>query len=146
MVTKKDVNRAQSQWAEFLVKISSLRIHYERCVKEARDGIDHLYSFPVLFKPTFAKNKPFRTDPQGVLSYFVGGNVYPEDKGFALKDWRGIRFENASMILKEDMAFVMGHYFFVEDAKKEIKVEFTFGYLRDSLGQLRICLHHSSLP
>ena len=151
MVIKEEVEKAQFQWAGFLIKASSLRDNYEFCVREVESQICRLYAFdrgPVLFKPTFAKEQPFRTDLEGALSYFVGKNgKYSEDQGFALKNWKGIRFENASMILEKELAFAMGHYFFLEGTKEqEIKVEFTFGYLRDLQGSLRICLHHSSLP
>ncbi len=41
----------------------------------------------------------------------------------------------------------MGNYFFTpEGAIDEVKVEFTFGYVRDEDGNLRINVHHSSLP
>ena len=41
----------------------------------------------------------------------------------------------------------MGHYFFTRfDNNQEIKVEFTFGYVRSNSGNLIINLHHSSLP
>merc|ERR1712107_751934 len=40
--------------------------------------------------------------------------------------------------------FVSGNTEFPDG--KETKVEYTFGYFRDSEGQLRINLHHSSLP
>lgn len=156
MVTKEAVERAQWQWAEFLVRISALRNEYQLCVEEAQKGLIDLYAFDrgsILFKPTFAKAKPFRTNLEGTLSYFVGGNKkYPEDKGFALKGWQHVRFENASMLLKEKSALVMGHYFFVEEfEERATKVEFTFGYgtyapVDPSQESLRICLHHSSLP
>ena len=38
----------------------------------------------VLFKPTLASKKMFRSNLEGVVSYFVAGNdKYPEDNGFA---------------------------------------------------------------
>ena len=42
----------------------------------------------------------------------------------------------------------MGNYYFtsVEDKKNETKVEYTFGYIKDKKGNLRINLHHSSIP
>ena len=41
----------------------------------------------------------------------------------------------------------MGNYFFkrLKD-KNEIKVEYTFGYIKNKKGSLMINLHHSSLP
>merc|ERR1712107_862124 len=50
---------------------------------------------------TKAAVKPFRLDPTAALSYFVGANTdYPEDKGFALKPWTGVRFENNGVLLE----------------------------------------------
>jgi hypothetical protein len=40
----------------------------------------------------------------------------------------------------------MGNYFFTRPDGNELKVEFSFGYILDSTGELRIQLHHSSLP
>ena len=40
----------------------------------------------------------------------------------------------------------MGNYFFTGPDGKEVKVEYTFGYVKDSAGNLKINLHHSSLP
>ncbi|MEC9118556.1 MAG: phosphoribosyl-AMP cyclohydrolase, partial [Candidatus Thermoplasmatota archaeon] len=38
------------------------------------------------------------------------------------------------------------NYFFKDSEGAETKVEFTFGYITDSSGTLRINLHHSSMP
>ena len=42
----------------------------------------------------------------------------------------------------------MGNYYFTseQDKKNETKVEYTFGYIKDINGNLRINLHHSSIP
>jgi len=40
----------------------------------------------------------------------------------------------------------MGNYFFTNPEGEEVKVEYSFGYRIDSEGNLRICLHHSSIP
>ena len=148
MVVEAEVREAQSQWAETVIRVGSLKDHRERCVREAETALCRLYAFdlgPVLFKPTFVREKIFRVDREGVLSYFVGGNTqYPEDKGFALRHWKSIRFENAAMILEERDALVMGNYFFEDPNGGVLKVEFSFGYVKDSQGQLFIRLHHSS--
>ena len=57
-----------------------------------------------------------------------------------------MRFENTDVIVSETTALAMGNYFFTNLKGDEIKVEFTFGYIVDSLGDLRINLHHSSMP
>ena len=40
----------------------------------------------------------------------------------------------------------MGNYFFTAADGAEVKVEYTFGYIEDDNGGLRIQLHHSSIP
>ncbi len=40
----------------------------------------------------------------------------------------------------------MGNYFFTDAEGSEVKVEYTFGYVQDEVGALRINLHHSSIP
>ena len=40
----------------------------------------------------------------------------------------------------------MGNYFFTDTDGNEVKVEYTFGYMLDDQGSLRINLHHSSVP
>ena len=82
------------------------------------------------------------------LSYFVGGGN-PEDHGFAIQPWSKVRFENNEVIFNPGgkTAEAMGNYYFT-DAKtdKEVKVEFTFGYEKLKHGEVKIFLHHSSLP
>jgi hypothetical protein len=50
------------------------------------------------------------------------------------------------MILEENRAIAMGNYYFTDLNGVETKVEYTFGYLRNSRGKLKIDVHHSSLP
>ena len=40
----------------------------------------------------------------------------------------------------------MGNYFFTSPEGDEVKVEYTFGYVLDEAGAVRINLHHSSMP
>ena len=101
----------------------------------------------MLFKPTLAAVEQFRPTFEQALSYFVASNnACPEDKGFAIKGWTKVRFENTDIILEESMALAMGNYFFTAPDGDEIKVEYTFGYVLDDTGALRINLHHSSMP
>jgi hypothetical protein len=112
--------------------------------------IKRLYGYDngiVLFKPTKAKESQFRLSFEGAKSYFIGGNNnFMEDSGFALQPWTNVRFENASVILNEKTASAMGNYFFTEPNGNIVKVEYSFGYFLDSNGNLKINLHHSSLP
>lgn len=147
-ITKDKIIAAQKAWGDGLVAIGQA----PDPKKAAMDHIDKLYAYdlgPVLFKPTKAAAVPFRDSKQEALSYFVGGTE-PEDKGFALTPFTKVRFENHTIKIDCDSALAQGHYYFTpkDGAKdgKEIKVEYTFGYVEDKNGQLKIELQHSSLP
>jgi len=149
-IKEAEVLSAQKKWGEGIVEIGKVAGNPAEATKKAESVISTLYGYktgPVLFKPTKAAAIPFRLDPAAALSYFVSGNAaFPEDKGFALKPWTGVRFENNGVLLEGTTALAQGNYFFTDTDGKETKVEYTFGYFRDSEGQLRINLHHSSLP
>ena len=102
---------------------------------------------PVLFKPTLAATDQFRPTFETALSYFVASNnACIEDRGFAIKGWKDVRFENSDVIIDGNTALAMGNYFFTGPEGGEVKVEYTFGYIQDNDGDLRIQLHHSSMP
>jgi hypothetical protein len=119
-------------------------------VEIARNHVKTLYAYglsTVLFKPTLAAVEQFRPTFEQALSYFVASNnACPEDTGFAIKGWTKVRFENTDIILNESSGLAMGNYFFTPPEGDEVKVEFTFGYVLDESGALRINLHHSSMP
>ena len=150
MVTIQDVERAQKAWGDGIVAISTAHTSGMEYVEIARNLIESLYGYeigPVLFKPTLAIQEQFRPTFEGALSYFVASNgECIEDKGFAIKNWKKVRFVNDKVILNEKTAIAMGNYFFSSPENDELKVEFTFGYILDSTGSLRINLHHSSMP
>lgn len=150
MVNELDINNAQKAWGDGIVAIASAHLLGGDYVGIARNHVETLYAYgisPVLFKPTLAAEEQFRPNFETALSYFVASNnECPEDKGFAIKGWKGVRFANAGIILKESTALAMGNYFFTDQDDNEVKVEYTFGYILDENGALRINLHHSSLP
>ena len=150
MISLKDVESIQKKWGDNLVELGKLKGDFDACKKGSKLMIDSLYGFDngeVLFKPTKAKDQQFRLTFEGAQSYFIGENQnFLEDKGFALQPWTNVRFENASVILNEKSAIAMGNYFFTQVDGSEVKVEYTFGYFVDKQGQLKINLHHSSLP
>jgi hypothetical protein len=150
MVTMIDLEKAQRAWGEGIVSIATAHNTGMDYVERARTHIKSLYAYdisPVLFKPTLAVDIQFRPTFEGALSYFVAGNnEYPEDKGFAIKGWTNVRFENEGIILNGTSAIAMGNYFFMTPEGNEVKVEFSFSYIVDSDGSLRINLHHSSVP
>ena len=57
-----------------------------------------------------------------------------------------MRFENSDIIVQGNTAVAMGNYFFTTTEGEEVKVEYTFGYMQDADGNLRINVHHSSVP
>lgn len=141
---KEDILNAQKEWAEAIVDIGKA----ENPEITAQDIIDKLYGYDtgtVLFKPTLASDDPFRGTKEEALSYFVGGSI-AEDKGFALAPYTKVRFENEDIITQCNTALSMGEYYFTKTDGSEIKVEYSFGYIRDEDGNLKINLHHSSLP
>ncbi len=75
----------------------------------------------------------------------MGGSI-SEDKGFALAPYIKVRFENEGINIDCDSALAMGNYYFTKTDGQEIKVEYSFGYVEDKDGHLKINLHHSSLP
>lgn len=150
MVAVEDVEKAQQAWGDGIVAIAAAHSSGMEYVETARNHIQSLYAYdigPVLFKPTMAVKEQFRSTFEGALSYFVASNgECSEDKGFAIKNWKKVRFENENIIINGTTAIAMGNYFFTAPDGEEIKVEFTFGYVIDSIGTLRINLHHSSMP
>ncbi|MFK7822719.1 MAG: hypothetical protein AB8G05_01075 [Oligoflexales bacterium] len=149
-LTKEKVIEAQKKWADGIIKVGQAYIEKQDYSEAAKVLIDELYAYdlsPVLFKPTLAAQQQFRSDKESALSYFVATNgICPEDNGFAIKPWTAIRFENENVIIHGDTSLAMGNYFFTDTEGQIIKVEYTFGYILDKDGCLRINLHHSSLP
>merc|ERR1719421_2717965 len=48
--------------------------------------------------------------------------------------------------LPSSSSMAMGNYFFTTPEGDEAKVEYSFGYMLDEDGNVRIVLHHSSMP
>jgi len=92
-----------------------------------------------------AKEVPFRPTEEEALSYFVTG-IIPEDTGFAIAPYTAVSFDNHGCIFDSDSATCMGEYFFTGTDSSVTKVEYTFGYKKDAEGNLKIVVHHSSLP
>ena len=149
-IREEDVLSIQKEWADSIISIGKIFLDKGNYRLEAEKTLKKLYAFDisnVLFKPTFASQNQFRNSFEDALSYFVGGNI-EEDNGFAIKPWFKIRFSENKIVISHDNAIAMGNYYFtsVEDKKNETKVEYTFGYIKDKKGNLRINLHHSSIP
>ncbi len=149
-ITAEEIAEAQRIWGNGLVTIGKAYTDKGDYVKAAENHLDTLYAFEagtVLFKPSRAADTQFRHTREAALSYFVGGNdKYKEDNGFAIQPWTDVRFENTANYIHGDYAVAMGNYFFTQTDGTEVKVEYTFGYIKGSDGKLKINLHHSSLP
>lgn len=151
-ITEREVVAAQKAWGEGIVKIGKVYTEGGDYAAAAAAHIDRFYAYDlslVLFKPTLASVDQFRTSFDSALSYFVGGNpTFPEDKGFATKPWTKVRWKNVGITNNScTMAVAMGNYWFsAAGAAEETKVEYTFGYIRDPEGALKIVVHQSSVP
>lgn len=148
-ITKEDVIAAQKAWGDGIIAIGKVYQEDGDYKARAADHIKQLYAYEqgeVLFKPTLASDDQFRESFDEALSYFVGGEI-DEDQGFAIKPWSKVRFGEQQITTDSDSAVAMGNYFFTPvNSSSETKVEYTFGYMRDKDGALRINVHHSSLP
>ena len=149
-IVEKEVFDAQRNWANGLLNIGRLHTNNENYRQEAENYLTNLYGFhmgEVLFKPTLASKQQFRLTKEAAISYFIGGNSnFAEDSGFALLDWRAVRFENIGIKIEGMIAIAMGNYFFLRKDKSELKVEYTFVYKKDDFGKLCIILHDSHYP
>ena len=152
-ISRDQVIAAQNAWGDALVRISTIYDNsgIQAATRTAETVIDSAYGYawgPVLFKPTLTTApQTFRTTREGALSYFVGNNAkFPGDTGFALKHWRSYEIENAAIFIDGDIAISMGNVRFTDRDGRVTVVDKTWGYKRDTDGNLRIVLHHSSLP
>jgi hypothetical protein len=149
-MTNKDlVDSIQKEWATLILEIGKANRKNENLEDLMNKLIHELYAFDhcdVLFKPTLAKEKQFRSTKDEFISYFLGqNNVCSEDTGFAIKNWQSIKFENYRITEFNDYLISMGNYFFEDINNTLLKVEYTFGFINID-NKLKINLHHSSLP
>ena len=148
-ITEEEVLEAQKKWARGVIDIGVQFMRKGDYLSCAKTFLDTVYAFSmgdVLFKPTLASEIPFRLTKKAALSYFVGGNShFAEDNGFALINWKKIRFKNKRIRIEGNIAIAMGNYFMTKD-NTETKVEYSLIYKKDSQGNLRIILHDSHLP
>ena len=150
-ISEREVVEAQKMWGDGIVRIGSVFSAKGDYKTEAADFIQDMYGYDlssVLFKPTLAAKVQFRSSFDAALWYFVGDNPsYSEDKGFAIKPYTNVKFENVGIINNScSMAVAMGNYYFSDTKGGETKVEYTFAYVKDKSGKLRIVAHQSSLP
>ena len=158
-VTEAEVLECQAKWANAIASISSVYLEEGDFVAAAGEAAGELYGYGhhnVLFKPTKATKHPFRATGAEAMSYFVGAEAMKndefkgEDAGFAInggRGWKDVTFRNHKVDLNGETAQAMGDYIFTDATSgDEVRVEYTFGYKRNDDGNVRIYLHHSSVP
>lgn len=152
-ITESEVQAAQKAWCGALVAIATEFDTKGHSAAKTLAGqvLDGAYGYamgPVLFKPTLTvEPQTFRTSRDGALAYFVGGDpAYAKDTGFALKGWRKCEPENAGIAITGNSAISMGNVSMWDSKGAMTKVDKTWGYVRGADGNLKIVLHHSSLP
>ena len=150
-ITAAEVEAAQIAWGEGIVAIGSVFTEEGDYRARAAEHIETHYAYgdgaTILFKPTLAAEDQFREDAEQALSYFVGTEG-TEDGGFAIKPYTAVGWDNNGTVISEsgDMAVAMGNYMFTDTDGGVTKVEYSFAYEKDDNGDLKIVLHHSSLP
>lgn len=152
-ITVAEVEAAQRAWGDALVAIATEheRNGHAAARALAERVIASAYGYnlgPVAFKPTLTVTpQTFRDTAEGALAYFVGGDSnFPNDRGFALNGWRSYSVDNVVIVINGTTAIAQGNFSFVNAEGRTTTVDKTFGYVRDAEGNLRIVLHHSSLP
>merc|ERR1719310_2312758 len=158
-VTEAEVLACQGKWANAIKTISKTYLDKGDYIQAAADAAGELYGYghsDVLFKPTKATKHPFRPTGEEAMSYFVGAEAMGadefkgEDAGFAInggRGWKDVTFRNHQVELYGEVAHAMGDYVFTDATSGDkVRVEYTFAYKRCDDGQIRICLHHSSVP
>lgn len=154
-ITEAEVNAAQQAWCDGLVRIGKVHKEGGDYKAVANQVIDDLYDYKegkVFFKPTLASGKnTFRPTHDGALSYFIGGNKdFPEDSGFALKEWTKVRYDNNAaengIQIHGDIAITMGNVYLTNSQGQEVMVDKTFVFRRGKDDKLRLCTHKSALP
>lgn len=155
-ITVAEIDAAQKAWGDALVKISDTykSSGFSAAKTLAQQVLDAAYGYnvgqAVSFKPTLTYGaQTFRFTNEGALAYFVGGNSkYPNDTGFALKNWTDVVSIRTGVLVDASGRFAlsMGNVYFKNSKNEVTKVDKTWGYYKDTDGVLRIILHHSSLP
>lgn len=152
-ITEQQVLKAQQGWCNGLLAISKAYATggFAAAETTASKILDQAYAYQygaVAFKPTLTQQpQTFRGTKAGALAYFVGGNPsYPNDKGFAIKPWQKCAIRNQVVQFHGDLAITMGNVDLTDSSGKVTTVDKTWAFVRERDGEVRIVLHHSSLP
>ena len=152
-ITEEQVLNSQKGWCNGLLAISKAYATggFTAAETTATKILDQAYGYQygaVAFKPTLTQQpQTFRATKAGALAYFVGGNPsYPNDKGFAIKPWQTCAIRNQVIQLHGELAITMGNVDLTDSSGKVTTVDKTWAFVREPDGEVRIVLHHSSLP
>jgi len=153
IITENELFDTIHAWGNGIINISNAYEEkgIQQAISVANSMLDDIYGFefgPILFKPTLSGgSQTFRQTKAGALSYFVGHNAnFPNDAGFAIKNWCEVKYETSAIILENNIAMWMGWKFFTNKDGDQIKVDKSIGFKKTSHNALKIILHHSSLP
>lgn len=149
--TKEGVLKAVQGWCDGLLSISKANREGKDAKAVATEVLTTAYNYDdgqVLFKPTLAfGDQTFRLTKEGALAYFVGGNPeYPNDSGFALKDWTKAEFTTAGVITEGNVGIYMGNVMLTDGTGKVTTVDKTFAFDFANPAQPKIIVHKSALP
>lgn len=149
--TKEGVLKAVQGWCDGLLKISAANRDGKDAKAVATEVLTTAYNYDdgeVLFKPTLAfGDQTFRLTKEGALAYFVGGNAdFPNDSGFALKDWRKADFTLAGVITDGNVGIYMGNVMLTDGEGKVTTVDKTFAFDFADKEHPKIIVHKSALP
>lgn len=149
IISREEVIEALNAWGKGLVQIATAKAQSKDYTLVAAEFIEKTYDYEnsVLFKPTLASKAMFRTTFEGALSYFVGGNTkFAEDAGFALNPWKEVNFDLAGIITEGSLGTTMGNKLLTKADGTRVIANFTMVFKKYADGDIRIVLHHSSLP
>lgn len=156
-ISIEEVKDITERWGESLVGISSAFREGEDYVALAAETLDTLYGFEykqVLFKPTLSVEQPFRGTWEEAASYFIGASageeiwIEEDGEGFATNPWFSVEFEHDNALFEQvgEQFLWMGKVHIEGEEGEITTVHKTMGFFRDTEGNIRINLHHSSVP
>ena len=152
-IEQADILSTQRVWCQALLDIS--KAYRTGGISQAKakavQVLDAAYAYnygPVAFKPTLASGvQTFRPTKEGALAYFVGGDPrFPQDSGFALKPWTSCTARNQVLQTHGMLGISMGNVDLTDSSGKLTTVDKTWMFIKEPDGNIRILIHHSSLP
>jgi hypothetical protein len=149
-VTENMVEETLEKWCRGLEQVGAVYMGGGDYKTATAEFIDSLYDYQrgiVLFKPTLATGETtFRLSRDGAISYFAAGNPAYKDSGFALKGWRDCKVQTSGILLNGTQALFVGKISAVDKNSAPVTVDKSFGFRLNDKGEVKIVLHHSSLP